>query len=51
MKRSKRIFLKWGELVASLALVVGIYSANSACWCLFHQPKVPTKLLTNKMND
>ncbi|MEI6579833.1 MAG: cyclic lactone autoinducer peptide [Eubacteriales bacterium] len=41
MKKFQGALLKWGSLVASLALFVGVSSAQAACCWWFHQPKVP----------
>lgn len=49
MKTCKSFFLKWSGMLASLALVVGVSSSSTACWYLFYQPKVPTKLLTKRI--
>lgn len=44
MEKLKGTFLKWGSLVASLALVLGVTSANVACMCWFHQPEMPKSM-------
>ena len=41
MKVLKSISGKSAALFASLALLIGIVSVNSACFCWFHQPVVP----------
>lgn len=41
MERFKRMALKWGGLVASLALFVGVNASTQFCWFWFHQPEVP----------
>lgn len=42
MKKIKdRLFMKCAGSVASLALMLTVFSANSACVFLFHQPKMP----------
>ncbi len=41
MGKIKGIALKWGSLVASLALFVGVTASTQACFWWFHQPKVP----------
>ncbi|MGI6772988.1 MAG: cyclic lactone autoinducer peptide [Clostridiales bacterium] len=41
MKAMKKIAVKWGALIAAVALAVGTASVNSACVLFLHQPKVP----------
>lgn len=41
MKKLKGSLLKWGSLVATLALFIGASSAQAACCWWFHQPEVP----------
>ena len=41
MKKLSKIGIKFGGLVASCALLVGVASVNAACPVWFHQPKVP----------
>jgi len=41
MGKFKGIVLKWGSLLASLALLVGVTASSQVCWWWFHQPKVP----------
>ena len=44
MAKLKGIMLKWGSLVASLALVFGIASSSVACVCWYHQPQMPKSM-------
>ena len=37
----KKLVLKFGGLVASLALMVTTFNANVTCMFLVHQPKLP----------
>ena len=41
MKNLKAAVLKWGGVLASLALVAGTISVKPMCFFWFHQPKVP----------
>ena len=41
MGKIKGMLIKWGSLVASLALFVGVTATTQACWWWFYQPKVP----------
>ena len=51
MKNIKTIAIKFGGLIASLTLAVGVVSTQAAiCIIVFHQPKVPqgmNKFLVN----
>ena len=44
MKKLKKFMGLFGSSLAAFALVVGTFSANSACALYFHQPKVPIEL-------
>lgn len=44
MKKINRLVMKFGSAVASLALVVGVSSAASACYFWFNQPKMPKSI-------
>lgn len=39
----KRISIKFGEILAALALVVTAIVANSSCICIEHQEPLPDK--------
>ncbi len=41
MGKFKGLMLKWGGLVASIALFVGVNATTMGCWWWFHQPVVP----------
>lgn len=44
MQKFKNFIIKFGGSFAALALLVGISTANSACFASFHQPKEPTAM-------
>lgn len=44
MKKFKNFLGLFGSSLAAFALVIGTFSANSACALYFHQPKVPIEL-------
>jgi cyclic lactone autoinducer peptide len=48
MKNVERFIRRFGGTIASLALIVGVASANAACIWWFHQPKVPNGMKTAK---
>jgi len=37
----KNITIKFGEMIASLALIVTVLNVNSTCCFFVHQPKLP----------
>lgn len=37
----KKLFQKWGGLLASLAMVVTTINANTTCVCIMHQEPFP----------
>jgi cyclic lactone autoinducer peptide len=39
----KNIALKFGKIVAGLALMVTIANVNSTCFFIAHQPRIPEK--------
>jgi len=41
MRRPSAVGAKFGRLITSCALFVGIKSAAPFCFIFFHQPKVP----------
>ena len=41
MKKIMCFVTKHAGLLAALALFVGVSSMNSACYMMYHQPKVP----------
>ena len=41
MKKLSAFAIKFGGLVASLVLVLGVTSTQSVCLWWFHQPEVP----------
>lgn len=41
MQKIKDFVVKFGGSFAALALMIGISTANSACACIWHQPKEP----------
>lgn len=41
MKKLFMFIKKYAGVLAAFALTIGIASANSACYAIFHQPKVP----------
>jgi len=41
MKRAETIKIKSGKKIASMALKVGVASTHTACFAVFHQPKIP----------
>lgn len=41
MKKLSGIILKWGSSIAALALMIGVTSADSACYWWFNQPEMP----------
>lgn len=40
----KKLLVKVAPLFASLALLVGIATANAPCFILYHQPKMPAAM-------
>lgn len=44
MKKVKNFIRVFGGSLAAFALVIGTFSANSACILYFYQPKVPAQL-------
>lgn len=41
MKKLSLFFKKYAGAFAAFALTIGIASVNSACYAIYHQPKVP----------
>lgn len=41
MQKVKNFIIKLGGSFAALALLIGISTANTACFSTFHQPKEP----------
>lgn len=41
MQKIKNFLMKFGSTFAALALIVGISTANSACYAIWYQPKEP----------
>lgn len=41
MKKISRLILKWSSSIAALALMIGVSSAESACYWWFNQPEMP----------
>jgi AgrD protein len=39
----KKIFIKFGGMLASLALMITAININTTCMMYSHQPKLPTK--------
>ena len=37
----KKVLIKLGGVIASLALMVTAMNVNTTCICLIHQPKLP----------
>ncbi|MGL4607918.1 MAG: cyclic lactone autoinducer peptide [Eubacteriaceae bacterium] len=44
MKLKNKIFIRCGSLVASLALLIGVSTTNSACIFWLHQPEEPEEM-------
>ena len=44
MKKFKQFMLKHAGAFAALAMVIGISTMNSACFIMYHQPKVPAAM-------
>lgn len=44
MSKLKRILMSVLSSVACYALICGIFTSNSACGMIFHQPKEPEKM-------
>ena len=44
MKKINSLVMKFGSVVASLALVIGVSSVSSACYYWFNQPKMPKSI-------
>lgn len=44
MKKFSKIFGWLGSALAAFALMIGTFSANSACILYLYQPKVPTEI-------
>ncbi len=41
MKKLNEFIMKWGSTLAALALLIGVSSAESACYWWFNQPEMP----------
>ena len=41
MKKINSIVMKFGSVIASLALIIGVSSVTSACYFWFNQPEMP----------
>lgn len=41
MKKIKQFLFKHAGSIAAFAMVLGIYSMDSACFIMYHQPKIP----------
>lgn len=41
MNKAANFFRKYAGVLAAFALTIGVASVNSACYLIFHQPKVP----------
>lgn len=41
MKKVANFFRKYARVLAAFALTLGVASVNSACYLIYHQPKVP----------
>lgn len=41
MKKITNLFKKYAGVLAAFALTIGVASVNSACYLVYHQPKVP----------
>ncbi|MCC8024644.1 MAG: cyclic lactone autoinducer peptide [Clostridium sp.] len=37
----KKLFLKWGHVIASMAFFAAVYSANITCAHSYYQPQLP----------
>lgn len=44
MRNVKTAILKMGGTLASLALILGVSSLDSACVIWYHQPKIPQSM-------
>lgn len=44
MKKIMAFLVKHSSVLAAAALFIGISSSHSACYVMFHQPKVPKAL-------
>jgi len=44
MTKVKNFIRKFGSTFAALALLIGISTANSACFIIWHQPKEPEEM-------
>lgn len=50
MKKISGIFLKWSSSIAAIALMIGVSSAESACYWWFNQPEMPKSIEKFKKN-
>ena len=41
MNMTKKFSANFAKIFAAAALLIGAVSVNSACYCWYHQPKVP----------
>lgn len=41
MSKTNKLSARFAEIIAAIALLMGIVSVNSTCYCWYHQPKVP----------
>lgn len=44
MKKVSYLIKKYAGLLAAFALTIGVASVNSACFIIYHQPKVPESM-------
>ena len=48
MTKAEKLINKFGKVITSSALSVGIASSNSACRCVYYQNKVPEAMVKFK---
>lgn len=44
MKKVSNYLIKFGSVIASLALFIGVSSASTACYFWFNQPEMPESI-------
>jgi cyclic lactone autoinducer peptide len=40
----KKLFAKISSIIPALALMVGVFAVNSACYSYYHQPETPSEM-------
>ncbi len=44
MKALRKLMMRYGSVLAALALTVGVTTSTKACLCWYNQPKEPKEL-------